>query len=314
MAKENEKPIETKENNKHLPILANGRGLALRSIDDMWRFACSVANSGLAPKSFTRPEQILIAIQSGAELGMPPMRSLQSFCVIKGQARLWGSAPLALVHQSGKMEYIIETIEGEGDNRVAVCKTKRKDKPNEVETRFSVDDAKQANLWNNPDKPTWKQYPERMLKYRARSFNLQDNFPECFGGSTIAEEYEGVDMPEQALTPDAGSREQRKQIDAEVKDTASVLKEELKKVYINFATTAEFDLNVKFELCNITDKELWPIFAEFAGWVLGKDDCDKEENWTIKDTEEITSHIALNGIHKDFLVMIPVPKETETEK
>ena len=48
MAEKPEKMEETKEKNQHLPILANGRGLALRSMDDMWRFACAVRDSGLA--------------------------------------------------------------------------------------------------------------------------------------------------------------------------------------------------------------------------------------------------------------------------
>jgi len=274
----------------------------LRSMDDIWRFACAVRDSGLAPSSFTKPEQILIAIQSGAELGMPPMRSLQSFCVIKGQARLWGDAPLALAHQSGKMEYIIETIEGEGNERVAICKTKRKDSPNEVETRFSVDDAKQANLWNNPDKPTWKNYPERMLKYRARSFNLRDNFPDCFGGSTIAEEYEGIEMPKDIPTPDAGSREDRKQVDATVKDTAATIKEKLHECYLDFVKYVEADLGANLELSGLTDTEIWPIFAQYAWTILGGEkDLSLPENWTIENTVTVNGCMKLEGIHQLYL-------------
>lgn len=209
-----EKLEETKEENKRLPIVANGRGLVLRSMDDMWRFACAVTESGIAPSSFTKPEQILIAIQSGAELGMPPMRSLQSYCVINGSARLWGDAPLALVRQSSLLEYIKESIEGEGDDMVAICETKRKGDLEPVITEFSVDDAKQAGLWGK--KGTWQNYPKRMLKYRARSFNLRDNFPDCFGGSTIAEEYEGLPTPEpshETTTP------KRKPIESEQTET-----------------------------------------------------------------------------------------------
>ena len=190
-----EKPEEIKEENKRLPIVANGRGLVLRSMDDMWRFACAVRDSGMAPSSFTKPEQILIALQSGAELGMPPMRALQSFCVINGAARLWGDAPLALVRQSGLLEYIKEGIEGEGENMVATCETKRKDDPEPKVTQFSMEDAKLAGLLDKKGN-VWKQYPTRMLMYRARSFNLRDNFPDCFGGATIAEEYEALETPE----------------------------------------------------------------------------------------------------------------------
>lgn len=211
---EDEKLKETKEENKKLPIVANGRGLVLRSMEDMWRFACAVRDSGIAPSSFTKPEQILIAIQSGAELGMPPMRALQSFCVINGAARLWGDSPLALVRQSGLLEYIKECIEGEDNNMVAICETKRKGDPEAKITQFSIEDARQAGLLDKKG-TVWKQYPKRMLTYRARSFNLRDNFPDCFGGSTIAEEYEGLETPEpshETTTP------KRKIVEAEQKD------------------------------------------------------------------------------------------------
>jgi len=184
--------MNNNDNNSKAIIKSGDRGLVLRNLEDMYRFAQYVVASHLAPNSFQTPEQILIAIQSGAELGMAPMRSLQSFCVINGQARMWGDAALALVRQSGQLEYIKESIDGEKDGRIAICETKRKEDPEPLVTKFSVKDAMQAGLWNK--KGTWQQYPERMLKYRARSFNLRDNFPDVFGGATIAEEYVGIEM------------------------------------------------------------------------------------------------------------------------
>ncbi len=210
MMEETKKPAETKETNKKLAIVANGRGLALRNVDDFWRFACMVRDSGLAPKGFTKPEQIVIAIQSGAEMGIPPMKSLNCITVINGAARLWGDMPLALVRQSGLMEYIEESIEGEGDLRAAVCKSKRLDSPNAVTTRFDVEDARLAGLWGKAG--PWTQYPERMLKYRARAFNLRDNFPDALAGIGIAEEFEGV--PEPAYQAETPKRADRKPVEA----------------------------------------------------------------------------------------------------
>lgn len=189
MKNNNENPIEKSE------IHFNSRGLELRNLEDMYRFGQYLQKSGLAPSSFKSPEQILIAIQCGAELGMPPMRALQSFCVINSQARLYGDAPLALVRQSGLLEYIKEEILDEDDDEIcAICETKRKGDPEPKLTKFSVQDAIAANLWDK--KGVWQQYPKRMLMYRARSFNLRDNFPDCFGGATIAEEYYGIETPE----------------------------------------------------------------------------------------------------------------------
>ncbi len=185
------------------PVLrANGRGLVFSTIDEMYRFAQCVAKSGIAPESFRTPEQVIIAIQSGAELGMTPMRSLNSFYVIKGKASLYGDTPLALVRESELMEWIAETFEGEDADLQAVCRVKRKGDPEPTERRFGVQDAIQGGLWGKAG--TWKQYPKRMLQMRARSWALRDVFPDCFGGTTIAEEYVGIEVPTPQQPKSAG--------------------------------------------------------------------------------------------------------------
>ncbi len=219
-----EKPI-VKGTELTMTIPIGNNGIVLQTMEDMYRFSNYVVKSGLAPKSFQTPEQIMIAIQSGAELRMPPMRSLQSFCVVNGAARLWGDAPLALVRQSGLLEWIKESVTGEGDQMVATCETKRKGEPNLVKTTFSVGDAKKAHLWGKTG--TWTTHPNRMLKYKARAFNLRDNFPDCFGGTTIAEEFYGIeDKPKQNENGTAAGNEGlrkiltgRKQVESEVTDT-----------------------------------------------------------------------------------------------
>jgi hypothetical protein len=176
-------------------IAANGRGLMLRNLDDMFRFGQFVQKCRLANSA----EEALIKIQTGAELNIPPMKALQSVLVVNGQARLWGDMPLGLVRRSGLLESITETIEGEickdlkttKDDVKAVCTTKRKGEDAKT-TEFSVADAKRAGLWGKTG--TWLTHPQRMLKYKARSFNLRDNYPDVLAGITIHEEFEGVDL------------------------------------------------------------------------------------------------------------------------
>lgn len=252
------------------PIIANDRGLVLTSLEDMYRFAEYVVSSQLVPRGMTKAAQILIAVQMGAELGMPPMRALQSFCVVNGQARLWGDAPLALVRQSGLLEYIKEGIEGDGEDMVAWCETKRKGDSAPMRTEFSVEDAKTAGLWKKAG--TWQQYPKRMLKYRARSFNLRDNFPDCFAGSTIAEEYEGIDPPTAVPTPEVPKREARKQIEFEVTDSNAMVKEELVKALGSFQACLESPLCLNRQL-DMSDPNIeaaaWKAFALFSAINIG---------------------------------------------
>jgi hypothetical protein len=53
-------------------------------------------------------------------------------------------------------------------------------------TRFTIADAKQARLWGK-DGP-WQTYPKRMLMWRARGFNLRDNFGDVLKGLHTTEE------------------------------------------------------------------------------------------------------------------------------
>jgi hypothetical protein len=172
--------------------IVNGRGLQLRNLPEMRQFADAIVKSGQFAKSYKSPEQVIIAIQAGAELAMGPIEALGSFYVVNGQPRLYNDAPLAFVMASGQLEAKKEFFEGESwDDLVAVCKLKRKGLPGMVERRFSVNDAKRAGLWGTKD--TWSKYPKRMLQMRARSWAIRDLFPDCLRGMTIAEEYYGVE-------------------------------------------------------------------------------------------------------------------------
>jgi hypothetical protein len=171
-------------------IEMGSRGLALASLDDAWRFAQLVAKSNMAPKDFIgKPESILIAIQMGAELGLPPMAALQNIAVINGRPSVWGDCALALVQAHPQYEWHSEKFEGEGESRVAIFQIKRKG--HEVhEVRFSWADAKKANL---AAKDTYKSYPDRMIQMRARGFGMRDKFADALRGMITSEE--AVDYP-----------------------------------------------------------------------------------------------------------------------
>lgn len=179
---------------KVMEIAVGSRGVQLRTYEDAWRFSQAVIQSDLAPSSFKTAQQVLVAIQYGAEVGFPPMQALQSIAVINGRACLWGDALPALVRNSGECEYIKEWIEGDGDKRTAHCETKRKGESEPCHKTFSVADAKAAGLWmkKSPSgKPTpWVHYPDRMLAMRARSWALRDTFADAMRGLQIREEVE----------------------------------------------------------------------------------------------------------------------------
>lgn len=167
------------------PIFAGSKGLELKGIEDMYRFAQYVAASGFAPKGMDRPESIVVAIQMGQELGMSPMASLQNIAVINGRPSVWGDAVKAIVLASGQCVGFTETFEGDGDKLTAVCEIERRWYET-VRRTFSVADAKAAELWSKAG--PWKQYPKRMLQMRARSWACRDAFPDALRGLLTVEE------------------------------------------------------------------------------------------------------------------------------
>ena len=160
----------------------------------MWEFASCAVKAGIVPKGLSKPEQVLVALQAGAEAGLTPMQSLSNIAVINGRPSLWGDAVVALVRRSGWCEYIHESISGSGETLVATCKAKRRGEPEETVRSFSYREAKQARLL---DKDTYKNYPQRMIQMRARAWCLRDLFADVLCGLSVAEEMQDAQFSQQ---------------------------------------------------------------------------------------------------------------------
>lgn len=183
----------------------NQRGFAPATITEAIQFSEMLAKSAMVPKQYQgKPEDIMVAVQWGYEIGLAPLQALQNISVINGKPSVYGDAAMALVQASPVCEGVDEYIEGEGTpNPIAVCVAKRKGR-NPVIARFSVEDAKRAGLWGKQG--PWQAYPKRMLQMRARGFALRDAFPDVLKGLITAEEaqdYPAEDKPRQArdITP-----------------------------------------------------------------------------------------------------------------
>ncbi len=174
------------------PVAVGQRGIQINTLEDLYRFAKAVVLSGLAPKGMDKAETILVAIQLGMELGMSPMSSLQNIAIINGRPGIFGDAALALVRASGLLEDYTQEVTGAGDALVATVTSKRVGFDPIVST-FSMTDAKRAGLLGKSG--PWAQYPERMLLFRARGFNLRDNFGDVLKGLRTTEELQDIPAP-----------------------------------------------------------------------------------------------------------------------
>lgn len=169
-------------------LTAGGTVAALipQSLDEAFRLSQALSLSGLAPRGMDKPEQIMVAIIAGAELGLAPFQSLQSFAVVNGRPTLWGDGLMAVARSQGVQ--VREWVEGEDGAWVAHCEVTRPDTGEQIKRTFSVDDAKKASLWGKQG--PWQSYPRRMLGMRARAYALRDGCADMLRGFQVREEVE----------------------------------------------------------------------------------------------------------------------------
>lgn len=148
------------------------------------QFSKTLSKSNLCPKNYRhRPDDILIAIQMGSEIGLPPLQALHTITMVDGQPCLCGDAALSLVQASGELESIEETVEGNSDDSaVATCAIKRKGMKKMLKRQFSAEEAKQKGIWEQiASLPN----PQQGLSMGARALSLKAGFSDVFKGLNI---------------------------------------------------------------------------------------------------------------------------------
>lgn len=121
------------------------------------------------------PEDALMILLTGAELGLSAMQSLRGIHVVKGRPVLAADTMGAVVRKSGicEMLHLVEST----DQR-CTYKTKRKDDTREESVTWTMDDAKRAQLSGD----NWKKYPKAMLRARALSAICRAVYPDVVAG------------------------------------------------------------------------------------------------------------------------------------
>lgn len=216
----------------------NRQGFAPATITEAIQFSEMLASSQMVPKAYQgKPQDIMVCVQWGYEIGLAPMQALQNIAVINGKPSVYGDAAMALVQASPVCEDIEEYFEAEGTpNPVAVCVAKRKGrKP--VVAKFSVEDAKRAGLWGKQG--PWSAYPKRMMQMRARGFALRDAFPDVLKGLITAEEAQ--DFPDEAKPKQSKDITPRNPLDVIAPEPAPAITNEPAVIEAAFAADQEAD-------------------------------------------------------------------------
>lgn len=159
-----------------------------RDLKEAMQFADIMAKSSMVPKAFIgKPGDILLAVQMGAELGVGPMQAIQGIAVINGRPSVWGDLGVAICRANPEFDDMTESFDEK--TQVATCTTKRKGQTAHTE-KFSWADAQRAGL---AGRDTYKQYPARMLGWRAKTNALRFSFADSLKGIRFVEEEQDND-------------------------------------------------------------------------------------------------------------------------
>ena len=177
--------VPAKEPQSQPPAGWGKHGVQLNSLNEAWRFAKMLVESGFAPKGINTPAACLIALQAGAEVDLLPFAAMQTIAVINGRPGLFGDGALAVVQGSKFFDHSAfeETISNDKNGIVATCTVRRLPHGKPVTRSWSLADAKLAGLLGKPG--PWSQYPARMCQWRARHWAMRDAFADVLKGMAV---------------------------------------------------------------------------------------------------------------------------------
>lgn len=193
--------------------------LSQNNFEHYYRIANMMSKSEMVPKGYKdKPQDILLAMEYGRSLNLGPLQAVQNIAVINGKPSIYGDGILAVCSGHPEFENIEEQPIIEAGKTIGYkCTVKRKGR-SDVTQSFTIEQATAAGLWGRQG--PWKQYPDRMLQMRARSFALRDSFADALGGVRVAEEVQDYEIKD--VTPQSNKSEDAK---AKLSDVISKNKE-----------------------------------------------------------------------------------------
>lgn len=150
---------------------------AAMSIGEKQQYAELLAQASLLPKQYQRnPANVLLAMELGQSLSIPPIQAINEVHVIEGKPSASANLIGGLVRRAGH----VLRIRVDREAMAATAQIIRHDDPDYTfEVTWTMDDAKRAGSTN---KDNWKKYPIAMLKARAITEVAREACPEALMG------------------------------------------------------------------------------------------------------------------------------------
>lgn len=157
------------------------------NLDQALALAERLAKSQLLPKPLQqKPQDVLIVLMLGRELGLQAMQALRSVHVIEGRPSLSAEMMVALcLSHPDVCEYFILV---ETSDKKAVYETKRRG-AQPVKMPYTIEQAQRAGL---AAKDNWRKHTEAMLRARASSALARAIYPDLTAGIYCEDEAEEI--------------------------------------------------------------------------------------------------------------------------
>lgn len=155
----------------------------------MTNLAKVLLDAKVTPSGLDTQAKILVALQSGRELGLSPIKALNSFYIVKGKVQIYGDSAIAVVLRDGH-----DVEWGECNAKTATVKITRGDNKKSLEATFTYDEAERKGLTKYADgrkNEFWQKYPENMLKFKAFGSIARFIVADSLNGMSIKEEVDG---------------------------------------------------------------------------------------------------------------------------
>lgn len=146
-------------------------------------------------KGFTQ-EQLWHIVFAAKYLNLPIYIALKGFYVVAGKIEMTSGLMAQIIRSHGHT--IIQ--DDSSTETLCVLKGERKDNGNTWISRFSLEDAKRAGLYDEKRMNVWTKYPQRMLYARALSILARELFSDILSGFYVEGELSAEQERETPLT------------------------------------------------------------------------------------------------------------------
>lgn len=154
--------------------------------NELTQRATSVAKSGLF--GLKSVDQAMTLLMIAEAEGSHPMKAIMDYDIISGKPALKSTAILSRFQDAGGFVEWIET-----NDKKAVAKFTHK-QGGTITITWTIERAKQAGVYES--NPTWKKYPDQMLRARCIPEGVRAIYPSCLNGSYSVEEVQCFNTPQ----------------------------------------------------------------------------------------------------------------------